>query len=236
MTTYKQINIWPDIIKIKFCFISSSGGDESSPGFAIYRHGANLGAIVSTGNLTWSVEVTGVVPDKYKWTNLAVRWTKPVFKDQDEFDQLLASGMLHFALQYFDLDSLESRYESRSQWDRKNKTLILSINLIIGATAADMGGIQLFVNLDPVGQAIQADIQGCHFDTVTGDFVCDQSQQSSDFAYFDPPEIMVGCQRTMANSEKRSFASGGIDELAIWDHRLNDTELPYFLGGHSEFY
>ena len=51
---------------------------------------------------------------------------------------------------------------------------------------------------------------------------------------FDPPEIMLGCHRTRASPTPRSFGRGGYDELAIWDRRLNDTELPYFLGGHSK--
>ena len=46
--------------------LNSTGGDinenEVHPGVAIYFKGADIGAIVSTGNWTWKVEVLGQRP------------------------------------------------------------------------------------------------------------------------------------------------------------------------------
>ena len=38
-------------------YILSSGGDFGIPGIAIYRQGGTFGALVSTGNQTWIIEV-----------------------------------------------------------------------------------------------------------------------------------------------------------------------------------
>ena len=51
-----------------------------------------------------------------------------------------------------------------------------------------------------------------------------------------PPEVLLGCHKTQADPTKRFFGSGNYDELAFWKRRLNDSELPYFLGGYSECY
>ena len=49
----------------------------------------------------------------------------------------------------------------------------------------------------------------------------------------DPPEVLLGCHKTSLNTTKRNFARGSFDELAIFNRWLNNTELPYFLGGYS---
>ena len=50
----------------------------------------------------------------------------------------------------------------------------------------------------------------------------------------NPPEIMIGCHKTAENPEKRNFSSGTFDEIAIWRYWLNNTLLPFFLGGYSK--
>ena len=50
----------------------------------------------------------------------------------------------------------------------------------------------------------------------------------------DPREMIVGCHKTNEDKTNRNFANGRFDELAFWAWRLNDTEKPYFLGGHSK--
>ena len=51
--------------------MKSTGGEvdnnKSHPGVAIYFKGANIGAVVSTGNWTWKVEVQGQRPLPGKW-------------------------------------------------------------------------------------------------------------------------------------------------------------------------
>ena len=37
----------------------------------------------------------------------------------------------------------------------------------------DMGGLQLFVDLMPIGQVIQPDIHGCKYDDDTNTYECD---------------------------------------------------------------
>ena len=51
--------------------MKSTGGEvdnsKSHPGVAIYFKGADIGAVVSTGNWTWKVEVQGQRPLPGKW-------------------------------------------------------------------------------------------------------------------------------------------------------------------------
>ncbi len=61
------------------------GGEEGTPGFSIYRKGANLGALVSTGNLTWELEVVGSAPQNNTWSNLAIRWIKPTVDTPEKY-------------------------------------------------------------------------------------------------------------------------------------------------------
>ena len=49
-----------------------------------------------------------------------------------------------------------------------------------------------------------------------------------------PPEVLLGCHKTAGQPTKRYFSSGIYDEVAFWKKRLNDTEIPYFLGGYSK--
>ena len=51
-----------------------------------------------------------------------------------------------------------------------------------------------------------------------------------------PPEVMIGCHKTVENQTERGFSSGSFDEIAIWRYWLNDTVLAYFLGGYSKGY
>ena len=85
----------------------------------------------------------------------------------------------------------------------------------------NVGGLQLFYNLDLVSKAL------------TGR-PCQAPECIPDQPGLDPKEINVGCHRTAANPVKRDFATGRFDELAFWAWRLNETEKPYFLGGHSK--
>lgn len=81
----------------------------------------------------------------------------------------------------------------------------------------DVGGLQMFYNLDLVSQAIQG-----------------KDVEIPDQAGLDPKQMIVGCHKTAANPSNRNFASGRFDELAFWAWRLNETEMIYFLGGHSK--
>ncbi|XP_068212715.1 cadherin EGF LAG seven-pass G-type receptor 1-like [Palaemon carinicauda] len=58
-------------------YILSTGGDEAGhPGVALYHKGYWLGAVVSTGDQFWKVEVAGISPND-TWSNIAVRWEQP---------------------------------------------------------------------------------------------------------------------------------------------------------------
>lgn len=173
-------------------YILSTGGEDGTPGIAIYRQGPDLGAVVSTGNLTWHLEVKGAVPAKRRWTNLAVRWEPPLVSNQEEYNERLLQGF--------------------------NDT--------------QMGGLQFFINLETYGIVIFPDIYGCeHRDN---HYEC-QTEMPAVKEEFDPPQAMLGCHRTKADPEARMFTTGGgYDELAMWDRRLNDSDLPLFLGGYSK--
>ena len=63
--------------KYPFC----PGGDaEGRPGVQVWLEGADIGALLSTGNQTWSVLVKGLRPmvldttTPPQWTNIAVRY------------------------------------------------------------------------------------------------------------------------------------------------------------------
>ena len=83
-----------------------SGGESGTPGFAIFRKGGDIGAVVSTGNLTWSIEVVANVPEKQKWTNVAVRWQTPLAETQEEYQVILISR--ERKRKYFVLKSTDS--------------------------------------------------------------------------------------------------------------------------------
>ena len=57
--------------KSEWSILKSTGGEvdnnKSHPGVAIYFKGADIGAVVSTGNWTWKVEVQGQRPLPGKW-------------------------------------------------------------------------------------------------------------------------------------------------------------------------
>ena len=53
-------------------YIVSTGGEHGTPGFAIYRQGGYMGAVVSTGRETYDVEVFKI-PENNTWTNVAIR-------------------------------------------------------------------------------------------------------------------------------------------------------------------
>ena len=72
--------------------IISSGGDRKTPGFSIYRQGGTFGAMISTGNFTWVLEVVGGIPNRNKWSNIAVRWRPLNFKTKEEFDNRTKNG------------------------------------------------------------------------------------------------------------------------------------------------
>ncbi|XP_040582142.2 uncharacterized protein [Lepeophtheirus salmonis] len=63
----------------------STGGDSGSPGFAIYKRGDHIGAVVSTGEKIWEVEVKGAIPLANEWTNFAIIWEDIHFKNQMEY-------------------------------------------------------------------------------------------------------------------------------------------------------
>ena len=87
-----------------------------------------------------------------------------------------------------------------------------------------IGGLQLFFNLDMVSKAFIGKKPGLHGEE---DYPINQPG-------LDPKSMILGCHRTSDNMESRGFATGRMDEVAYWAWRLNDTEMPYFLGGYSK--
>jgi len=163
-------------------YIASSGGELGQKGFSIYREGAYMGAVVSTGELTWETKVFGHVPKSYTWANLAIRWVMPFNISADELNQKARNPS-------FD--------------------------------TGELGGLEFFINLEKVGQ----DIHGEECESCTEDDICADP--------FIPPKMILGCQMTTKDKTKRLHAPGRFDELAFWKWRLNDTQKPYFLGGHK---
>ena len=70
-------------------YILSNGGAVGQPGFSIYRRGAAIGAIVSTGNMTWEVDAAGYIPEEGEWTRLGVTWEPPTFDTVTQFEVIL---------------------------------------------------------------------------------------------------------------------------------------------------
>lgn len=48
-----------------------------------------MGAVVSTGDLTWEVVVKGQIPKNNERVNLAMRWEQPRFTTNEEYNALL---------------------------------------------------------------------------------------------------------------------------------------------------
>ena len=105
-----------------------------------------------------------------------------------------------------------------------NSSVDFGYRLQNGEKEEDFGGLSVFMDLKRVGFVLQPEEIGCN------------SQQCSPTEAQDallPPEVLIGCHKTMENKTERSFSSGSFDEVAIWRYWLNNTLLPYFLGGYS---
>lgn len=182
-------------------YLASNGGEPGSPGFSIYRMGGTIGAVVSFDNLFWRLEVVGNAPQEGKWTNIAIKWQRPLFNTEEELSDLLY-----------------------------NQSLPLS----------SLGGLQLFVDLEPRGQIFQPLI---YPRDLKQEEMKDVEWKESENAKapreavlgsaFDPPAIMLGCHRTQRNKTQRFFGKGFYDELAFWDYALPKNEEIKFLGGYE---
>lgn len=95
-----------------------------------------------------------------------------------------------------------------------------------GEKEEDFGGLSVFLDLKRVGFVLQPDELGCDSQK------CSQTVGEEPL---NPAELMIGCHKTMENQTNRDFSSGSFDEIAIWKYWLNDTLLPYFLGGYSKY-
>ncbi len=206
-----------------------AGGDTCSPGFAIYRRGANMGAVVSTGNFTWEVvgacanrpfnelplhnnilqvEVVGALPTNNTWSNLAIRWEQPKFQTQEEYQALVQQGV-----QTTDMGGLQVTH--LPVWVERNLT-------------AQSNTLQFLINLEAVGHVILASDE------------CDCSATNPcaggtpEGNVFDQPHMMLGCHATMQNQALRNFSTGILDEEAFWAKYVNDTYSAYFLGGYRK--
>ncbi len=96
----------------------------------------------------------------------------------------------------------------------------------------ERGGLEFLINLKSYGTTVFPQVHDCDFNKDTKQWECDNPSPVKE--EFVPPELMLGCHRTKENQTPRNFGSGGYDELAIWNRRLSDNELPLFLGGHSK--
>ncbi len=178
----------------KMEYIISTGGTEGQPGFGIYVRGANLGAVVSTGNLTWRLEVGIAMPPPGIWNNLAVRWEPRRFDNATHYAEQLQEG--------------KKPYE--------------------------LGGLQLLLNMEHMGHVLQpTDVYGCEINGTTGAVTCPDEPPAVQ-QEFEPPEMMLGCTKSRLLAEKHFQGSGLYDEVAVWIHKLNDTEKPYVMGGYRE--
>lgn len=69
-----------DLFKKKY--VISTGADydtdleKSIPGFAVYHHGLDLVAVVSTGEDVWELKVRGQLTNK-TWQSIGIRWDRP---------------------------------------------------------------------------------------------------------------------------------------------------------------
>ncbi len=86
----------------------------------------------------------------------------------------------------------------------------------------------MFIDLKKVGYVLAPDEIGCYRTEAVD---CDQTTAQQPL---DPPETILGCHKTMADTTKRDFGGGAWDELAIWNKWINNTEKAYFLGGFSK--
>jgi len=103
-----------------------------------------------------------------------------------------------------------------------------------------LGGLQLFLNLERVGQSLlpleldctcPADTMAC----TAAEATCASSGPGAEDAPgLSPPTMMLGCHTTRAKNGVFGDFSGGIfDEVAFWDKRIGDDEIYMFLGGYK---
>lgn len=106
---------------------------------------------------------------------------------------------------------------------------------VAGIPLEEMGGLQLFKDLQPIGHALQPQETGCQTQNQEED--CKELldlEIDEEAKELDPTQILFGCHKTYLNGTFRSFSSGCFDEIAIWHRWLNETDIPYFFGGYSK--
>jgi len=132
-------------------------------------------------------------------------WVVEVFGIIPPRDKWTNIGVRWRPLNYNNLTESETRYKN-------------------GEKEEDFGGLSVFLDLKRVGFVLQPEEIGCDSQK------CSQTDGEEPL---NPAEIMIGCHKTMENQTNRDFSSGSFDEIAIWKYWLNDTLLPYFLGGYK---
>ena len=91
------------------------------------------------------------------------------------------------------------------------------------ADPSELGGLQLFLNLNLAGQAVLPCI---------GDYHC--TVQNIDVQEIrDNATIVVGGHRTQENPTVRGFSGGSFDEIVFWNRWIPNDEKFQFLGGWS---
>ncbi|KAF0294679.1 Cadherin EGF LAG seven-pass G-type receptor 3 [Amphibalanus amphitrite] len=151
---------------LPYRYLISTGGDEASPGIAIYLQGMVLGALVSTGNKFWRVETIGLLPNN-TWNNIGVRWRPPAQNGSEQ----------------------------------------------------EFTGLQLYINQQPAAMVIHG-----------------QTPNTTAQPPLDPPEFMVGCHKTSADTDYSHFCPCEFDEIALWKRALLTNETIFFIGGLEEDY
>ena len=110
-------------------------------------------------------------------------------------------------------------------------------NLALTADGLEkMGGLEMYINLEKVGQTILPD------STARGSTTwIPQPRLTADGSPNGQPVMMFGCHQNSKLKLTNKFtgfagtdgAPALIDEAVIWNHRLPDRELPYMYGGFS---
>merc|ERR1712106_761108 len=204
----------PDLFKKKY--VISTGADfdkdleKNIPGFAVYHHGLDLVALVSTGEDVWELKVRGQLTNK-TWQSIGIRWDRP---NLDETVTLLPEERGGLEL-YVNLEKVGQAVLPlpRPGYVEGN-----------GTAGTEVPGAWTIMeplripSKDSAGNMVAGKYDGAPLIT----FGCHYDQMESG---------------SMLSTPKFDhFHEASIDEMAIWTRRLdiNKThdETLYFLGGY----
>ena len=101
---------------------------------------------------------------------------------------------------------------------------------------SQLGGLQLLLNLEPIGHSLLP-LDSCtasSCDTLDAAVTGTSNTEVVADNQWEVGTLMIGCHKTKTKPNLRQFSGGVFDEIAFWNKRISDDERHMLLGGWKE--